>query len=139
VRFNQKAHLITEARYQAWYDLAIQTAGLTDLERAILAAVVAYYQRLAERGYAGLLSYERVADATGWPDVESIKAAVRHLVELGLVAVLPGSGPRANEYLPGATTSVRAMPTARIAEAAGMTSKRRQSARSSPTSSDCTT
>ena len=100
VRFNQKAHLITEARYQAWYDLAIQTAGLTDLEQAILAAVVAYYQRLAERGYAGLLSYERVADATGWPDVESIKAAVRHLVELGLVAVLPGSGPRANEYLP---------------------------------------
>ena len=80
MRFNQKAHLITEARYQAWYDLAIQTAGLMDLERAILAAVVAYYQRLAERGYAGLLSYERLADATGWPDVQSIKAAVRHLV-----------------------------------------------------------
>src|SRR5260221_5947215 len=99
MRLNQRAMLIPEARYQAWYDLAIQTAGLTDLERAILAAVVAYYQRLAERGYAGLLSYERVADATGWPDVESIKAAVRHLVELGLVAVLPGSGPRANEYL----------------------------------------
>ena len=59
-----------------------------------------YAKRLAERGYASLLSYERVADATGWPDVESIKAAVRHLVELGLVAVLPGSGPRANEYLP---------------------------------------
>jgi hypothetical protein len=100
MRFNQKAQLIPEARYQTWYDLAIQTAGLTDLERATLAAVAAYYQRLAERGYAGLLSYERLADATIWPDVQSIKAVVRHLVEIGLVALLRGSGPRANEYLP---------------------------------------
>ena len=100
MRLNQKAQLIPEARYQPGMIWQSRRRGLTDLERAILAAIAAHYQRLAERGYAGLLSYERVADATGWPDVESIKAAVRHLVELGLVAVLPGSGPRANEYLP---------------------------------------
>ncbi len=80
MRLNQKAQLIPEARYQPGMIWQSRRRGLTDLERAILAAIAAHYQRLAERGYAGLLSYERLADATGWPDVQSIKAAVRHLV-----------------------------------------------------------
>jgi hypothetical protein len=100
MRLNQRAMLVPEARFQAWYNLATQTVGLTDLERAVLSAIARYYRMLDERGYAGLLSYERLADAAGRGDVQCIKAAVRHLVELGLIAIKPGSGPQANEYLP---------------------------------------
>jgi hypothetical protein len=101
MRLNRsKAELIPEARYQAWHERASATPGLTDLDRGVLSAIAGYYQRLAERGSAGLLSYERLADAAGRGDVQCIKATVRHLVELGLIAVVPGSGPRANEYLP---------------------------------------
>jgi hypothetical protein len=78
---------------------AFATPGLTNLELGVLSAIAGYYRRLAERGYAGLLSYERLADAAGRGDVQCIKAAIRHLVELGPIAVNPGSGPRANEYL----------------------------------------
>jgi hypothetical protein len=117
MRMNQRAQLIPEARYQAWYDLAIQTAGLTDLGRAVLWAIAGYYRRLAERGHAGLLSYERLADTAGRGDVQCIKAAVRHLVELGLIAVNPGSGPCANEYLPALPRRIAASLSTAAADA----------------------
>jgi hypothetical protein len=50
-------------------------------------------------GFAGSLSFMRLADAND-TDPKYIQAAVRHLIELGLIGVRPGGGHRANVYLP---------------------------------------
>jgi hypothetical protein len=99
LRMNQKAVLIPAAQYQTWYDQAVLMPGLSALDRAILGAIAEHYRRLHVEGFAGSLSFMRLADAND-TDPKYIQAAVKHLVELGLIAVKPGGGHRANTYLP---------------------------------------
>jgi hypothetical protein len=99
LRMNQKAVLIPAAHYQIWYDQAVLMPGLSALDRAILGAIAGHYRRLHVEGFAGSLSFMRLADAND-TDPKYIQAAVKHLVELGLIAVKPGGGHRANTYLP---------------------------------------
>jgi hypothetical protein len=95
---NQKAVLIPAAQYQIWYDQAVLTSGLSELDRAVLDAVVTYYQLLEQRGHALVPSIEMMARATGTRSID-ITGAIRNLVGLALLAVKPGAGARRNEYL----------------------------------------
>jgi hypothetical protein len=98
LRMNQKAVLIPEAQYQAWYDQAVLTSGLTELDRQILDAIVGYYRLLHERGYASFPSIEQMAKSAQVRSID-VTNAIRNLVGLALLAVRPGSGARRNEYL----------------------------------------
>jgi hypothetical protein len=98
LRMNQKAVLIPAAQYQIWYDQAVLTSGLSELDRAVLDAVVAYYRLLEQRGYASVPSIEQMAKSSGARSID-ISGAIRHLVGLALLAVKPGAGARRNEYL----------------------------------------
>jgi hypothetical protein len=99
MRLAQDAKLIPVERVQEWYGRAILTPGLGEFDRAILAAIAEWYRRLQARDYPGSLSYQRLAER---PHTDAVNArwAVNHLVELGLIAVKPGAGGRANTYLP---------------------------------------
>ncbi len=85
MRMSQKAGLIPQAGFQAWYDQAILTPGLTSLELALLAAICAWYRRLDVDGFAGSLSIERMAHKIG-AEPRDVRFAITHLVELGLIA-----------------------------------------------------
>jgi hypothetical protein len=84
---------------QAWYDRAILTPGLSGLELALLSAIAEYHRQLQERGAAVPLSFLRLAEANR-TEPQYVSFAVKHLVSLGLIAVKPGRGNWANEYLP---------------------------------------
>src|SRR5258707_6103522 len=99
LRLNQKAELVPAASFAEWHRCASATAGLSKLELAILDIVAEHYRRLHVDGFAGSLSFMRLADAND-TDPKYIQAAVRHLIELGLIGVRPGGGHRANTYLP---------------------------------------
>jgi hypothetical protein len=58
-----KAELVPVAQFQAWYDRAILTPGLSGLELALLSAIAEYHRQLQEKGDAGSLSLLRLADA----------------------------------------------------------------------------
>jgi hypothetical protein len=58
-----------------------------------------WYRRLYSEGFAGSLSFERMAKKIE-ADARDVRFAVNHLIGLGLVAVKPGAGGRANTYLP---------------------------------------
>jgi predicted transcriptional regulator len=98
-RLAQDAKLIPVERVQEWYSRAILTPGLRELDRTILAAIAEWYHRLQARDYVGSLSYQRLAERLH-TDAVNARWAVERLVELGLVAVKPGAGGRANTYLP---------------------------------------
>ena len=98
MRMNQRAMLIPEAQFAESYRIASATAGLSELDRQILDAIVEYYRQLAQRGYASLPSIEMMAKSAQVRSID-ITGAIKHLVELCLVAVRPGSGARRNEYL----------------------------------------
>ena len=57
-----------------------------------------YYRLLDQRGYASFPSIEQMAQSAQARSID-ITSAIRHLVELGLVGVVRGSGARRNEYL----------------------------------------
>jgi hypothetical protein len=99
MRLASGAVLIPVAQFTVWHDRASVTAGLTDLDRAILAAIAAWYRRLYVEEFEGSLSYQRLARHLD-VDAVNVRWAVERLVELGLVAVKPGAGGRANTYLP---------------------------------------
>jgi hypothetical protein len=99
MRMNQKAALVPEAQFQSWYDQAMRTPGLSSLDRDLLGVICAYYRRLHAEGFAGGLSTERMAHRIG-AEPRDIRIAVKHLLELGLLAVQPGGGQRPNEYRP---------------------------------------
>jgi hypothetical protein len=84
-------------RMQEWHDRAILTPGLKEIDRAILAAICAWYRRLQAWDYVGSLSYRRIAQSIG-ADPVPVRWAVERLVGLGLLAVKPGNGARANTY-----------------------------------------
>src|SRR5437660_9550895 len=100
MRLNRtKADLVPVVQYQAWYDQAVLMPGLSALDRAILGAIAEHYRRLHVDGFAGSLSFMRLADAND-TDPKYVQAAVKRLVGLGLIGVRPGAGHRANTYLP---------------------------------------
>jgi hypothetical protein len=98
LRMNQKAVLIPAAQYQIWYDQAVLTSGLSELDRAVLDAVAAYYRLLEQRGHASVPTIEQMAKSAQVRSID-ITGAIRHLVGLALIAVRPGAGARRNEYL----------------------------------------
>jgi hypothetical protein len=98
LRLNQKAQLVPAAQFAEWHRIASATAGMTTLDRQVLDAVATYYGLLRERGYASFLSIEMMAQSAQVRSID-ITGAIRHLVELCLIAVRPGSGARRNEYL----------------------------------------
>lgn len=107
MRLAQDAKLIPVERVQEWHDSAVMTPGLRELDRAILAAIVEWYRRLQARDYPGSLSYQRLAERLH-TDAVNARWAVERLVELGLIAVKPGAGGRANHYLPALPRKVMA-------------------------------
>jgi hypothetical protein len=64
LRMNQKAELIPEARFAEWHEIASTTAGSSELDRAVLDAVAAYYRLLHERDYASFPSIEMMAKSS---------------------------------------------------------------------------
>jgi hypothetical protein len=98
MRMNQRAVLIPAAQYHTWYDQAVLTSGLSELDRAVLDAVVTYYRLLEQRGHASVPSIKMMARSTGTRSID-ITGAIRNLVGLALLAVKPGAGARRNEYL----------------------------------------
>jgi hypothetical protein len=72
---------------------------LTELDRAILFAIAEWYRRLLARDYPGSLSYQRMAERLDVDHVH-VRWAIVRLLEMGLIAVKPGAGGRANTYLP---------------------------------------
>jgi hypothetical protein len=98
MRMNQRAMLIPEAQFAESYRIASATAGLSELDRQILDAIVEYYRQLAQRGYASFPSIEMMAKSAQVRSID-ITSAIRNLVGLALLAVKPGSGARRNEYL----------------------------------------
>src|SRR5882672_7772282 len=99
MRMNQRAMLIPEAQFAESYRIASATAGLSELDRQILDAIVEYYRQLAQRGYASFPSIEMMAKSSGARPID-ISGAIKRLVGLALLAVRPGSGRWRNEYLP---------------------------------------
>jgi hypothetical protein len=94
-----KAELVPVAQFQAWYDRAILMPGLSGLELALLSAIAEYHRQLRDRGHARSLSLLRLAEANRTEPIY-VSAAVKNLISLGLIAVKPGRGNWANEYLP---------------------------------------
>jgi len=98
LRMNQRAMLIPEARFTEWHRIASATAGLSELDHQVLDAIMGYYRLLDQRGQASVPSIEMMAKSSGVRPID-ITSAIRHLIELCLIAVRPGSGARRNEYL----------------------------------------
>jgi hypothetical protein len=110
-----KAELVPVAQFQAWYDRAILTPGLSGLELALLSAIAGYHRQLQEKGGAGSLSMLRLANANRTEPIY-LSTAVRNLISLGLIAVKPGRGNWANEYLPALPRKVIASMLSAAAE-----------------------
>jgi hypothetical protein len=112
-----KAELVPVAQFARWHELASATPGLSDLELALLSAVAAYHRQLQEKGEACSLSMLRLASANRTEPIY-VSTAVRNLISLGLIAVKPGRGNWANEYLPALPRKVIAsMSTAAAVDA----------------------
>jgi hypothetical protein len=88
---------------------------LSGLELALLSAVAAYHRQLQEKGEACSLSMLRLAEANR-TEPQYVSFAVRNLISLGLIAVLPGRGNCANEYLPALPRKVIASLSTAAAE-----------------------
>jgi hypothetical protein len=99
MRMNQKAVLVPVAQFARWYTIASATAGLSELDRAMLDVIAGYYRELGERGVASFPSIKAMAQSSGARTID-VSGAIRNLVGLALIAVRPGSGPRRNVYLP---------------------------------------
>lgn len=74
-------------------------AGLTSLDHQVLETIREWYRALHARAFVGLLSFARAARRLD-ADPVHVRRAVERLLGLGLIAVKPGSGGRANTYLP---------------------------------------
>jgi hypothetical protein len=99
LRLNRtKAELVPVAQYARWHELASATPGLSGLELALLSAIAGYHLQLQEREAAVPLSFLRLAEANRTEPIY-VSTAVRNLVSLGLIGVLPGRGNCANKYL----------------------------------------
>ena len=61
MRMNQKAVLVPVAQFARWYTIASATAGLSELDRAMLDVIAGYYRELGERGVASFPSIKAMA------------------------------------------------------------------------------
>ena len=99
MRLNRtKADLIPEARFAEWHRIASAAAGLSELDHQVLDVIASYYQLLDQRGYASFPSIEKMAQSSHKRSMD-VTTAIKHPVELCLIAVRPGSGRWPNEYL----------------------------------------
>jgi hypothetical protein len=115
LHLNQRSQLVPIAQFARWQEIASTMAGLTTLDRQVLDAVATYYGLLHERGYASFASIEMMAQSAHVRSID-ISGAIKHLTELGLIAVRPGSGTRRNEYLMCLPRRVAAAMSAAAAE-----------------------
>jgi hypothetical protein len=92
------AELVPVERFEAWHAQASAVPGLDATELALLSAIAGYHLQLQERGAAVPLSFLRLAEANRTEPIY-VSTAVRNLVSLGLIGVLPGRGNCANKYL----------------------------------------
>jgi hypothetical protein len=116
MRLNRpKAELVPVERFARWLELASATPGLSGLELALLSAIAEYHRQLQEKGDAGSLSFLRLAEANRTEPIY-VSTAVRNLISLGLIAVKPGRGNWANEYLPALPRKVIASMSAAAAD-----------------------
>jgi len=115
LRMNQKAELVPAAQFGRWHEIASAAAGLSELDRAVLDAVAAYYRLLHERGYGRPPTIEQMAKSAQVRSID-ISEAIKHLVGLALLAVKPGAGGRRNEYLLALPKRVMATMTAAAVE-----------------------
>jgi hypothetical protein len=100
MRLNRpKAELVPVAQFARWHELASATPGLSGLELALLSAIAGYHRQLQEKGDTGSLSLLRLAEANRTEPIY-VSTAVKNLISLGLIAVLPGRGNWASTYLP---------------------------------------
>jgi hypothetical protein len=83
MRMNQRAMLVPVESFARWHEIASATAGLSELDRQILDAIMGYYRLLDQRGYASFPSIEQMAQSAQARSID-ITSAIRHLVELGL-------------------------------------------------------
>jgi hypothetical protein len=98
LRMSRKAELVPEARLEEWYALAIQTKELSELDRAILDVICDWHRRMRDDGYAGRITFEKMAHHIG-AEPMSIRSSLARLVGFALIAIKPGGGQRPNEYL----------------------------------------
>jgi hypothetical protein len=103
MRLNRpKAELVPVAQFARWHEIASATPGLSGLELALLSAIAGYWRLLQEQGdvgSSGSLSMLRLANANRTEPIY-VSTAVKNLISLGLIAVLPGRGNWASTYLP---------------------------------------
>jgi hypothetical protein len=85
----------------AWIAYAGTTPDLTHTARHVLAFLAGHF---AKDGSA-LVSEETIAGHVR-AEKRTVVRSVRHLTELGLLVVLPGSGPRPSCYLPALPKAV---------------------------------
>lgn len=89
--------------------------GLKDVERKVLDAIREWYRSLHVAQFEGSLSHVRMARRLD-VDPADVRWAVERLVELGLVAVKPGAGGRANLYRPALPKRLAALLATAAAE-----------------------
>jgi len=99
MRLASGAVLIPQARYAEWHQHASAMPGVNDIERKVLDTIREWHRRLYVEEFAGSLSHVRM---TRHLDVDPVHVrwAIDRLLRLGLIAVKPGAGGRANTYLP---------------------------------------
>src|SRR5712671_671671 len=98
LRMSRKVELVPEARLEEWYALAIQTKDLSELDRAILDVICDWHRRMRDDGYAGRITFEKMAHHIG-AEPMGITSSLARLVGLALIAIKSGGGQRPNEYL----------------------------------------
>jgi len=99
MRIASGAVLIPAAQHEQWHAQASAVPGLRDIDRKVLDAIREWYRRLYVEQFDGSLSHVRMARRLDVDPVQ-VRWAVNRLVALGVVAVKPGAGGRANTYLP---------------------------------------
>jgi DNA-binding Lrp family transcriptional regulator len=106
LQLSQKAELVPEARLEEWRALALQTQDLSELDRAMLDIIFDWHRRMQDDGCADRITFEKMSSRVGVEPMR-IRRSVRHLVDLGVIAIKPGGGPEAAGIPVGLTTAYR--------------------------------
>ena len=101
MRIAPGAELVPTEQLRSWLSHAGTVPDLTHTAGHVLAFLAGHF---AKDGSA-LVSEETIAGHVH-ADKSTVVRSIRHLVGLGLLAVMPGSGPRPSEYLPALPRAV---------------------------------